>query len=109
KRPPLRTGIRPVACSSQTGRAAPLANSKDGVRELDERPFSRRSARRLHRSGRERNDEGELAHISGSDEALETTRRTALDAVAVRGHGATYLVGRERRRQAIRSAPNPGF
>src|SRR5205807_5184285 len=93
---PLRTGIRPAACSSQTGRAAPLANPKDGVRELDERPLSRRSPGRLHRSGRERNDEGELAHISAAYEALEAAGGTALDAAAACGYGAAYLVGRER-------------
>src|ERR1019366_10316182 len=88
---PLRTGIRPPACSPQARRAASLANSKDGVRELDERPLSRWSPRRLHRGGRERDGQGGLAHISGADEAFETISGTSLDAVTVRGHGATYL------------------
>jgi len=38
---PYETRIRPPSCSSQARRAAPLANSKDGVRELDERSLSR--------------------------------------------------------------------
>ena len=54
-------------------------SSHDDLRELDERPVPRGRARRLHRRRRRCHGEGQLAYVSGLDQAIGTDAGIAPD------------------------------
>ena len=68
--PPLRAGLRPPPRPREARRAAALEDAEDDLRQLDERPLPQGRARRLRRGGLPDDGAGELAHLSGADQAL---------------------------------------
>lgn len=81
---PLRAGVRPPSCPRETSRTPAMAAAANDLRELNERSVSRRSPRRLHRSGRVGDAARELAHISSAHETIDTSSRSTSKQAAYR-------------------------
>ena len=76
--PSLRAGLRPAAGAREAGRAAPVGEAEDGLRQLDERPVPRGRARRLRQAVVPRHGAGQLAHVPGADQAVDAAAEHAL-------------------------------
>src|SRR5690348_6195194 len=77
-------------CHRQTGRAAEVAEAAPGVRQLDERSFSREYPQRVHRCGLRGDGCLPAAHVPGADQAR-------------RADGAVVRVGERAARRRTRA------
>ncbi len=100
----LRTGVRPALGSREADGAVHLACSEARVRELDERPFPGRCARRLHRGGLQSHGQSELAHVPSPDEKISQAEGTLERTPALRREARAHLVGSQRRGSEVRPA-----